>query len=152
MTADELVAGLRKAHERMTPGPWTPGRPDMLSYDGDGRGPWKQVYWDDPDAEMHMGEKLKGVVGRMEARPVDDACGSAWLRNHASAIADELERMRAEVERLRQILSQAFCTINKLTTHSIRDSKLVEDDAIGTLTSIAFELEGEPVLDAKGGG
>lgn len=87
------------------------------------------------------GGELTSNYMRMCGRYID---ADAWMGSNASAIAEELERLRGENERIRKILSRAFCTINKLTTHSIRDSQSVEDDAVDTLTSIAFEIESQP--------
>lgn len=64
-----------------TPGPWRAGRPDMTSYHGDGTGPFKNVYADDPDGEFHLGERLPAVVA--EAR---DAAGGD-CRANATLIA-----------------------------------------------------------------
>ena len=46
-----------------TQGIWRAGRNDTVSYHCDGRnGPYKNVYVDDPNGKMHMGERLPAVV------------------------------------------------------------------------------------------
>ena len=72
----------------------------------------------------------------------DDIVALRDLDIERERLSAENSRLRAEVERMRKILSSAFRTINNLTTHSIRDSRSVDDDAVATLTDIAFELEG----------
>ncbi len=41
---------------------WRAGRMDAVSYDGDGDGPYKQVYVDNPNGRFHLGERLPDVV------------------------------------------------------------------------------------------
>lgn len=38
---------------KFTPGPWHPGRSDMLSYDASGTIPFKNIYADDPRGGTH---------------------------------------------------------------------------------------------------
>lgn len=84
---------------KATGGPWKAGRPDMLSYDGDGRGPWKQIYWDDPDAEMHLGQQLPGVVGRMDGdNCIANAQTVAEYRTLAPRLAAWAQRVLPLVE------------------------------------------------------
>ena len=79
-TLDELAA----LEAAATPGPWRSGRSDMLSYSGDGVGPFKNVYCDDERAEMHRGERQPYTVGRGEGEEcVENAQLIAALRNAA---------------------------------------------------------------------
>ena len=45
-----------------TPGLWFAGRMDTVSYHGDGGGPHKDVYVNDPNGEFHLGTRLPAVV------------------------------------------------------------------------------------------
>lgn len=51
---------------KLTPAPWHAGRMDTVSYDGDGTGPYKNVYHDNPKGKMHLGERLPDTVARGE--------------------------------------------------------------------------------------
>ena len=59
---------MEKLCEALPKREWRAGRPDMLSYDGDGYGPYKQVYMDNPRGRMHLGERLPDVVARGEGK------------------------------------------------------------------------------------
>lgn len=51
---------------KQTPGPWRAGRTDAVSYHaGDGAGPFKNVYVDDPGGRVHMGNRLPAVVAEV---------------------------------------------------------------------------------------
>ncbi len=51
---------------KLSPAPWHAGRMDTVSFDGNGSGPYKNVYNDDERAEFHLGEKLPYTVARGE--------------------------------------------------------------------------------------
>jgi hypothetical protein len=96
---EEIEARVNKA----TKGPWRAGMSDMLSYDGDGDGPYKQVYVDNPDGRVHMGERLPDVVAKMY-----DALG-ADCRNNAEFAAharEDVPWLVSEVRRLRKLVDR----------------------------------------------
>lgn len=99
MTISDDIAKVLDLDAKATGGPWIAGRPDMLSYDGDGRGPWKQIYWDDPDAQEHLGEKLPGIVGRMDGdNCIANAQAAAEYRTLAPRLAAWAQRVLPLVE------------------------------------------------------
>ncbi len=89
-----------------TQGEWRSGRSDMTSYDADGRGPYKQVYVDDPHGEMHMGNRLPAVVARGEAgltgqeRCVENAQLIAALVNAAPRLIAAARLANEQAERI----------------------------------------------------
>ena len=101
----EQRARSRAICEKATAGPWTAGRSDMLSYHGDGSGPFKNVYAPDPNGTIHLGERLDAIVCeafdavRVDCR--DNAEFIAHARTALPAALDEIDRLEAEVERLR---------------------------------------------------
>lgn len=87
MSALDLAAIEARA-AAATPGPWRPGRPDMVSSDSSG-GPWKAVYADDARAGVHMGEHQPGC--NMESGRIGASCdcGRSELR---AALAAGVQR------------------------------------------------------------
>lgn len=108
----ELIEEVERLDAAATPRPWHAGRPDMLSYDGDGTGPWKQIYWDDPDAGMHLGQQLPGIVGRMSNRPISDAQAVAFFRTATPRLAEEVKNLEAKIARLEGELACAADLVN----------------------------------------
>ena len=80
--------------ERHTPGPWRPGRMDMVSYDMAGEELWKNIYVDDLGGKVHMGERLPAIVARAY-----DALGCDCRDNaRLIAAAPDMRAVLLEVE------------------------------------------------------
>lgn len=92
---------LAELEKRATKGEWSEGRHDATSYDGDGYGPYKNVYVDDPNGKMHLGERLPKIVARGEGEEcIENATFIAALRNAFPSILSELERLNEEHQKI----------------------------------------------------
>jgi len=100
---EEIEARERRA----TKGPWRPGRLDALSYDGDGDGPYKQVYVDNPEGKIHMGERLPDVVVKAYDSLGADCRDNAVFVAHAR---EDVPWLVAEVRRLRKLVGDGAGT------------------------------------------
>lgn len=79
-----------------TPGPWRAGRSDMVSYDGNGEGPWKAIY----SVELEEGV----CVARAFGDGSDESC-IANARLIASA-PDLLEALEEVTDTTNSLLSE----------------------------------------------
>jgi hypothetical protein len=141
----DLALDLAAAYARAaaTPGEWIAGRGDMLSYHEGGGGPFKNVYVDDPNGKIHMGERLPAVVCEaQEALGVDCRDNAAFI---AAARTDlpaairlaahwkrEAERMAIDVANFeddswRQLYLDAQTDLKKLA--SVADARLAAAEA-----------------------
>lgn len=87
-----------------TAGEWRAGRSDMVSYHGDGGGPFKAVYCG-YDGE-HLGEPLPREIARAEGGDsvVADATLIAGAVNSLAAVCDELDAARAQLRQAREAI------------------------------------------------
>ena len=70
-----------------TPGPWRAGCEDMVNYHGIYGSPFKAVYWDDPEAEMHMGHTLPGLISEAyDAGEVDCRDNAGFIAAARTAV------------------------------------------------------------------
>lgn len=100
LTPEELDE-LERLHSEATPGEWRAGRADMTSYHGDGSGPYKAVYVDDPNGEVHhVGGRLPAVVAEAFAglegdeRCIENAQLIAAMRNALPALLRDARALR----------------------------------------------------------
>jgi hypothetical protein len=103
----ERLAELEALERAATPGPWEAGRMDMESYDGNGYGPYKNVYTDDPRGGVHpvTGEVLPYTVARgegAECRP--NAALIEALRNAAPDLITALRAAWARIAELERAI------------------------------------------------
>ena len=99
-----------------TPGLWFAGRMDTVSYHGDGGGPHKDVYVNDPNGEFHLGTRLPAVVAvcygalgsdcRANARLIAAAPDllaalEGFLHADPDVFGDELAAARAAIAKAR---------------------------------------------------
>lgn len=98
MTTAIDLSHLLKLCEAATPGEWRAGRSDTVSYHGNGDGPYKNVYVDNPNGEMHLGHRLPDIVA--EARGTEETCraNAEWIAAaNPAAVRELIERVhRAE--------------------------------------------------------
>lgn len=85
---------------------WRTGREDMQSYDGATGEPFASVYADDPNGEIHMGERVPRVI----AKTFGSDCKENARR--CAAAPEMAEALRSEALFLRRFLE-------KLTHHSV---------------------------------
>jgi hypothetical protein len=125
---EQVLSELEKLCEAATPGPWRAGRADMVSYDGAGGGPFKNVYCDDPRGGVHhvTGDVLPYTVARgegdkdecrhnaafiaaartalpvliAEVRRLQTTAGNHFLRKQNDALRAKCESLKAELARL----------------------------------------------------
>lgn len=89
----ERIAELRRLHAEATPGPWKCSRPDMLSYN---------AATGEQNSFVYRGDVRRITV---EAdNPVEDAAWIAAACNTLPAAMDEIERLQAQVEKMRAAL------------------------------------------------
>jgi hypothetical protein len=96
LTVEKLRA-LGELEANATPGPWEAGRADMQSYDGVTGEPFTNIYADNPDGRLHVGERLPFVVGRVfdeSGRNKADAAFVVALRNATPALLSALAALQ----------------------------------------------------------
>jgi hypothetical protein len=94
---DEEIAELRRLAAEVPAGPWRAGRMDTESHDGsEDNAPWKAVYRDEPDAPVHLGQKLSVTAARgYGPRCRATAAFIAAARNALPSLLSEVEAARA---------------------------------------------------------
>lgn len=97
---------IQRLAEAATPGPWRPGRPDMLTLGASG-GYVKYIYADDQRGGFHhvTGDPLPLVVGMgaCDGSAVGDEAGEEALANAAFIAGTDPETTLAMVEELRRL-------------------------------------------------
>lgn len=66
MTLPDVLAAMERVVAEATQAKWRAGRMDMVSYEAHGGPPFKNLYVDDPDGEMHLGHRLPRTIARAE--------------------------------------------------------------------------------------
>jgi len=124
-----------------TPGPWRAGREDMVTYHGIYGSSFKAVYWDDPEAEMHMGHTLPGLIseaydaGEVDCR--DNAGFIAAARTAVPSLLAALDTLEAERDQARAGLAASQALVKEMST---------------ALSDLVDQIEAErPAIDAPGG-
>lgn len=66
MTIEDVLAAMERVVSAATQAKWRAGRMDMVSYEAHGGAPFKNLYVDDPNGEMHLGHRLPRTIARAE--------------------------------------------------------------------------------------
>jgi hypothetical protein len=90
----ERIAELRKLHAAATPGPWKCSRPDMLSYN---------AATGEQNSFVYRGDDARRIAVEAD-NPVEDAAWIAAACNEFPGTLDEIERLWAQVEKMRAAL------------------------------------------------
>ena len=114
MTA--LANKMRALQARMTKGPWTPGRFDMISETMDGK-MFKNIYAKDDRGGVHMGESLPLIVARAEREFDSVSLDEVFANTAALSLADELPAL---VIALEECADEAAEWINNHYTAEVR--------------------------------
>lgn len=65
-TVEDVLAAMERVVRAATQAKWRAGRMDMVSYEAHGGAPFKNLYVDDPNGEMHLGHRLPRTIARAE--------------------------------------------------------------------------------------
>jgi hypothetical protein len=102
--SDEELDELERLEREASAAPWSAGRMDAVSYSGNGEGPFKNVYNDDPREGFHLGELVPYVVARGEGDEDECRSNAALIAAARNALPRLLATVRA-AERLAEAVA-----------------------------------------------
>jgi len=98
---EQRIGEIRNRLASITPGPWIPGRPDMQSYDAGTGEAFTNVYADDPQGRIHLGEPLPYTIARVHnesGRNKADAEFIGFAPSDIAFLLDQLDSIPSQIE------------------------------------------------------